>query len=64
MKLFARTLTALLAVLGTASLLAVLGTASLMADDAANTRVGDLYQDRSDRSGQQVTLRGEVVKIN
>jgi hypothetical protein len=44
--------------------LAVLGTASLRADDAANTRVGDLYRERPDRSGQQVTLRGEVVKVN
>jgi len=48
-----------------ATLLSVLLVSPLAAQEAAPTKsVGDLYKERAELSGKQVTLRGKVAKVN
>jgi hypothetical protein len=50
--------------LALATLLGLSAASPLYADDAVNTSIADLYRDRSDLAGRQVTLKGTVVKVN
>ena len=46
------------------TLLALSAAAPLQAEDAATKTVGELYEERAALEGQQVTVQGEVVKVN
>jgi starvation-inducible outer membrane lipoprotein len=46
------------------TLLALSAAAPLQADDATTKTVGELYEERAALEGQQVTVQGEVVKVN
>lgn len=46
------------------TLLAFSAAATLHADDATTKTVGELYEERAALEGQQVTVQGEVVKVN
>lgn len=45
-------------------LLALSAAAPLQADDATTKTVAELYEERAALEGQQVTVQGEVVKVN
>jgi hypothetical protein len=46
------------------TLLALSAAAPLQADDATTKTVAELYEERAALEGQQVTVQGEVVKVN
>lgn len=46
------------------ALLTLSATASVQAGDATTKSVGELYEERAALEGQQVTVTGEVVKVN
>jgi len=46
------------------TLLALFAAVPLQADDAATKTVGELYEERAALEGKQVTVQGEVVKVN
>jgi hypothetical protein len=46
------------------TLLALCGASSLTADEAAHMTIGDLYKDHTALGGKQVTVQGQVVKVN
>lgn len=50
--------------LALATLLGLTAATPLYADDAVATNIADLYRDKSDLAGRQVTLKGTVVKVN
>ncbi|MFO8004275.1 hypothetical protein [Thioalkalivibrio sp.] len=45
-------------------LLTLCAAAPLQADDATTRTVGELHEERTALEGQQVTVQGEVVKVN
>lgn len=47
-----------------AGLFSVICTAPLHADDAVTKTIADLYTEKSDLDGKQVTVSGTVVKVN
>ena len=47
-----------------ATLLALFAAVPLHADDAVTKTVGELYEERATLEGKQVTVQGEVVKVN
>jgi hypothetical protein len=47
-----------------AALLALMLCTPLQADDAVQKTIGDLYKEKAELAGKQVTLRGKVVKVN
>jgi hypothetical protein len=47
-----------------AAVLSALLTTPTFADEALTKTIGDLYRERAELNGKQVTLRGEVVKVN
>ena len=46
------------------ALLGALTAMPLHAEDAVSTSVGDLYRDKAALDGKQVSLQGQVVKVN
>ena len=46
------------------TLLALCGATSLIADEAVRMTIGDLHKDHAALGGKQVTVQGEVVKVN
>jgi hypothetical protein len=46
------------------TLLALSGATTLIADEAVRMTIGDLYKDHAALGGKQVTVQGEVVKVN
>ena len=50
--------------LSLATLLSALLVTPVLAEDASVKTISDLYQQRATLNGQQVTLRGKVIKVN
>lgn len=50
--------------LSLATLLSALLVAPVLADDAPTKAVGDLYKEKAELNGKQVTVHGKVVKVN
>ena len=47
-----------------AGILSVLGSSPLQADDAVTRTIGELYSEKTELNGRQVTVSGTVVKVN
>ena len=47
-----------------AGILSVLGSSPLQADDAGTRTIGELYSEKTELNGRQVTVSGTVVKVN